>query len=138
MAGAGAGGARAARDAGGAGAADGAFAALARRLFLLLSTTGTFALFPLLFGAAELPTKALLLVAYTAACAAYMRAGAVLHVLERGYLWGCGFLFVYTEVVHTAVFGDRLPFLPLMAMSLYCALGMVWAWALSLRLVWAA
>ena len=114
------------------------FAALARRLFLIMGTTGTFALFPLLFGPAECPTKVLLLVAYSAACTAYMRAGRVLALLEQLYLWGCVALFLYTVALHGAIFGQRLPFLPLMAMSLYCAVGLVWSWWLSLRLVWAA
>eukprot|EP00936_MAST-01D_sp_MAST-1D-sp1_P001232 g1232.t1 len=117
---------------------DTGFLALARRLFLVMGTTGTFALFPLLFGPVECPTKVLLLVAYFAACTAYMRAGRVLSKLEQLYLWGCVALFLYTIVLHGVIFGTRLPFLPLMVMSLYCAVGLVWSWWLSFRLVWAA
>ena len=43
------------------------------------------------------------------------------------YLGGLVLLQVFVSVVHPLLLGDRLPFLPLMATSVYCALGVTWA-----------
>ena len=47
----------------------------------------------------------------------------------RVYLAGFLPLELYCVFGHTLVFKDRLPFVPLMLTSLYCALGIVWVWA---------
>jgi hypothetical protein len=45
-------------------------------------------------------------------------------------------VFVYAQYGHGALFGGgRLPFVPLLIMSLYCTAGLLWGWWLSLRLV---
>lgn len=55
--------------------------------------------------------------------------------LERGYVNGLHALFVYEKVVHGWLFsGGRLPFLPLLLCSVYCALGVVYFWV---RYYWA-
>lgn len=48
---------------------------------------------------------------------------------ERLYLWGLVGLELGTSWVLPPLLGQRLPFLPLMAVSLYCSLGMVYCWA---------
>lgn len=67
------------------------------------------------------------------------RAGGqpLLRPLERLYLWGLVPLEVAASWVlpHTAL-GDRLPFLPLAAVSLYCSAGMVWGWARLAAAAW--
>ena len=48
--------------------------------------------------------------------------------LENVYLCGLVFLELCVQVVHPLVCGERLPFLPLMAISVYSAVGMVYVW----------
>lgn len=45
------------------------------------------------------------------------------------YLAGLAFVEVYGTWIHPLVLSERLPFLPLMLVSTYCAAGMVWIWA---------
>lgn len=47
---------------------------------------------------------------------------------EVAYLWGLLPLELYCSVLHSAALGRQLPFLPLMLTSVYCALGVAWAW----------
>lgn len=47
---------------------------------------------------------------------------------RRFYLYGIVLVEIYGEFVHSRVFGDRLPFLPLLLISDYCALGLLYAW----------
>lgn len=55
--------------------------------------------------------------------------------LERAYLWGLHALFGYEKLVHGLLFADgRLPFLPLLLCSVYCAVGVVYFWV---RYYWA-
>ena len=46
------------------------------------------------------------------------------------YTWGFVALELYCSLVHGLTLGrdGRLPFVPLMATSVYCALGVVWVW----------
>lgn len=54
---------------------------------------------------------------------------AVLHPLERLYLVGLVVLQLYTDVLHTVIFGTgKLEFLPLMMISIYTALGVCYGW----------
>lgn len=60
-----------------------------------------------------------------------LSAGGGAHLegpLARAYLAGFVLLELYCSVLHAAVWGERLPFLPLMLTSLYCALGVGWVW----------
>ncbi|GAQ91618.1 alpha-1,3-glucosyltransferase [Klebsormidium nitens] len=63
------------------------------------------------------------------------RKQGLLTWLERGYLIGLVFVELYASWVHPALLGGKLPFLPLMLVSTYCALGIAYAWVLQLRLV---
>lgn len=56
-------------------------------------------------------------------------AGPLLRPHERLYLWGLVAVELATGWVLPPLLGDCLPFLPLMAVSLYCAVGMVYCWA---------
>jgi hypothetical protein len=47
---------------------------------------------------------------------------------ERLYLWGLVAVEVATSWVLPPLLKQRLPFLPLMAVSLYCSLGMMYCW----------
>ena len=62
--------------------------------------------------------------------------GPLLSRLERAYLWGLVPLELATSWVLPPLLGERLPFLPLMAVSLYCALGMLHAWRRLAALSW--
>lgn len=49
------------------------------------------------------------------------------------YLVGLLVVEIWGQFLHPIVFGDRLPFLPLMMISIYCGLGMVYSWIWQLR-----
>lgn len=50
---------------------------------------------------------------------------------EACYLYGLVFLEFYCSVIHPfTALAVKLPFLPLMLTSVYCAVGVVWAWIL--------
>lgn len=55
--------------------------------------------------------------------------GSMMPPLAVLYLAGFFALEVYCSLVHPALLGARLPFLPLMLTSMYCALGVGWVWA---------
>lgn len=51
---------------------------------------------------------------------------------DKAYVAGASAVFLYAEVLHPRMFGDGvLPFLPLMAVSVYGAVGVVVCWGLS-------
>lgn len=55
---------------------------------------------------------------------------------ERLYLWGLVAVELAISWVLPLLLGERLPFLPLMAVSLYCSLGMLHAWRRLAQLTW--
>ncbi|CAB1315743.1 unnamed protein product [Coregonus sp. 'balchen'] len=82
-------------------------------IFLMLTTTGHYSLFPLLFTAAELPIKVLL-----------MLLGSLLNPLEATYLLGLVAVEILCEVVYPlSPWQHTLPFVPLLVTSVYCSLG---------------
>ncbi|XP_078369889.1 dolichyl pyrophosphate Glc1Man9GlcNAc2 alpha-1,3-glucosyltransferase-like [Oculina patagonica] len=116
------------------------------RVFLVLSTTGHLSLFPLLFQSQETPIKVCLMLMFTifsfySLClvhcgespekswAADLFKLPIVEWYEACYLYGLVFLEFYCSAVHPfTVFAVKLPFLPLMLTSVYCAVGVVWAW----------
>lgn len=51
-----------------------------------------------------------------------------LNWIEKSYLSGLVLVEVWCQFLHPALLGNRLPFLPLMIISTYCALGMMYSW----------
>lgn len=109
--------------------------------FLLLATTGHFSLFPLFFSRFESPIKYISVVLYS--LFAIVGLGQIykgevpsnrwcvrfLTAKETLYLAGLVPLELYCNGLHF-VFGvdAKAPFLPLMATSVYCAVGVVYCW----------
>lgn len=58
---------------------------------------------------------------------------------DKAYVAGASAVFLYAEVFHPRMFGDGVfPFLPLMAVSVYGAIGVVVCWGLSVVAVLSA
>ncbi|XP_078246328.1 dolichyl pyrophosphate Glc1Man9GlcNAc2 alpha-1,3-glucosyltransferase isoform X2 [Pogona vitticeps] len=103
-------------------------------LYLVLATTGHFSLFPLLFTAPELPVKILLMLLFTVYSfsslkAVFRKQGPLLNWLETIYLTGLIPLEIFCEIIFPfTAWMPKFPFLPLMLTSVYCALGIMYAW----------
>ena len=111
-----------------------------RAHFVILTVAGLYGLLPLLFRPEEYLIKIGLVVVYLAAVVplhlqqtSSSRAGLLplsggLSAIEVLYLVGYVALEAYCSFAHQAVLGLRLPFVPLMLTSAYCALGITWVW----------
>uniref|UniRef100_A0A8C1X9S1 Alpha-1,3-glucosyltransferase n=1 Tax=Cyprinus carpio TaxID=7962 RepID=A0A8C1X9S1_CYPCA len=103
------------------------------RIFLILSITGHYSLFPLLFTTQELPIKIFLMLLFTIFSLTSLKTlfrsgGALLNPLEATYLLGLIPLELICEFVYPlTVWQKTFPFLPLMLTSVYCALGVTYA-----------
>ncbi|CAH2225638.1 probable dolichyl pyrophosphate Glc1Man9 c2 alpha-1,3-glucosyltransferase [Pelobates cultripes] len=103
-------------------------------IYLLLATTGHYSLFPLLFTAQELPIKVLLMAIFTIFSVTFLRAlfrkkGPLLGSLETIYLCGLIPLEIFCEIVFPLTsWQQKLPFFPLLLTSVYCAVGVSYAW----------
>nr|CAG4643235.1 EOG090X06YP [Ilyocryptus agilis] len=111
------------------------------RLFLLLSITGHVSLFPLLITPFENVIKSVLVFAFSLASYSFLSA---LHydpkskstlvkfrLWEQVYLCGLVIVALYECCLHRIVDpAGKLPFLPLLLMSVYCAAGVVYVWVL--------
>ncbi|XP_019380528.1 PREDICTED: probable dolichyl pyrophosphate Glc1Man9GlcNAc2 alpha-1,3-glucosyltransferase [Gavialis gangeticus] len=103
-------------------------------LYLILTTTGHFSLFPLLFTAPELPIKILLMLLFTVYSFSSLRTlfrknGPLLNWLEILYLTALVPLEIFCEIVFPlSPWKLKLPFIPLLLSSVYCALGITYAW----------
>ena len=51
------------------------------------------------------------------------------NTLEQFILTGLIPVELYASIIHSSFFQGELPFLPLMLISVYCAVGMVWVWS---------
>ncbi|PIN16113.1 Glucosyltransferase - Alg8p [Handroanthus impetiginosus] len=120
--------------------------------YFFLSIVSCYSLFPLLFEAQEYPIKVLLLLLYgilmffgfssrfpgpTSTPPSVVVKGRdnkletpPFHIgwLGKSYLFGLFVVEIWGQFLHPIVFGDRLPFLPLMMTSIYCAVGTVYSW----------
>ncbi|KAH3843091.1 probable dolichyl pyrophosphate Glc1Man9GlcNAc2 alpha-1,3-glucosyltransferase [Dreissena polymorpha] len=108
-------------------------------VLLLMSTIGHYSLFPLLFTQFETPIKVCLMLlttvyAFSSIANVYKDKGTssslpLLSTVESVYLLGILPLELYNSVGHTLLgLTDKLPFLPLMMTSVYCAIGVTYAW----------
>ncbi|XP_066502804.1 probable dolichyl pyrophosphate Glc1Man9GlcNAc2 alpha-1,3-glucosyltransferase [Hoplias malabaricus] len=103
------------------------------RTFLILSTTGHFSLFPLLFTAQELPLKILLMLLFTVFAFSslkklFSKRGHLLNSVEVAYLLGLVPLELVCEFVYPLMSWQKaLPFFPLLLTSVYCSLGVLYS-----------
>ncbi|ONK71805.1 uncharacterized protein A4U43_C04F12580 [Asparagus officinalis] len=121
------------------------------RHYFLLSIVSCYSMFPLLFEPQEYPIKLLLLVIHST----LMWAGFSLYFSKKTahesttktiskdsdqeniligwvgfcYLFGLVFIEIWGQILHPYLFGSKLQFLPLMLISVYCAIGMMYSWA---------
>ncbi|XP_053204391.1 probable dolichyl pyrophosphate Glc1Man9GlcNAc2 alpha-1,3-glucosyltransferase [Panonychus citri] len=111
-------------------------------IFFMLSTIGTYSLFPLLFKTGETPTKICLLLLFTIYCYQALTkvnfqdkqqsASLLLPKLDLLFLLGIPFLQIYqTFGPYFIPFYSSLPFLPLLLTSIYCALGVMYLYVKS-------
>lgn len=103
-------------------------------IYLILTTTGHFSLFPLLFTAPELPIKILLMLlfsvySFSSLKSLYRREKPLLNWLETIYLIHLVPLEIFCEFVFPLTpWKLRFPFVPLLLTSVYCAVGIMYAW----------
>ncbi|XP_070313341.1 dolichyl pyrophosphate Glc1Man9GlcNAc2 alpha-1,3-glucosyltransferase isoform X5 [Odocoileus virginianus] len=103
-------------------------------IFLILTTTGHYSLFPLLFTAAELPIKILLMLLFTIYSISslktlFRKEKPLFNWMETFYLLGLGPLEVFCEFVFPFTSWNlKYPFIPLLLTSVYCAVGITYAW----------
>ncbi|XP_078514622.1 dolichyl pyrophosphate Glc1Man9GlcNAc2 alpha-1,3-glucosyltransferase [Lissotriton helveticus] len=103
-------------------------------IYLILTTTGHLSIFPLLFTAPELPIKILLMLLFTVFSFSSLKTlfrsvGPLLNHLEKLYLLGLVPLEIFCEIVYPLTpWKQTLPFIPLLLTSVYCALGVTYAW----------
>ena len=110
-----------------------------RGRYLFLSLVGTFSLFPLLTGVEEYLPKVGMLVGYAVVAGVVLRgsfsSGGMTRAERLFCTVGVAAVEVYATFLHRKVFGEAWPFVPLMLVSCYCALGIAWVWlALALEL----
>lgn len=118
--------------------------------YFLLSIVSCYSLFPLLFENQEYPIKVLLLLTYATLIwvgfSSHFAAnsaqegkkvnGSGRTVKKNGFIGWIGLSYflgmvaieLWSQVFHHHVFGDGLPFLPLMMVSVYCGVGMMYSW----------
>lgn len=102
--------------------------------YIFLTTIGTYSLFPLLTEPQEYLIKVFLLLTYLIIAVPWLMREGVLSTtaspsrLEKIYLMGIVPLELYCSFGHGVVFKDQWPFIPLMLISVYSAVGIVYAW----------
>ncbi|XP_075094921.1 dolichyl pyrophosphate Glc1Man9GlcNAc2 alpha-1,3-glucosyltransferase-like isoform X1 [Nicotiana tabacum] len=121
--------------------------------YFYLSIVSCYSLFPLLFEAQEYPIKFLLLLLHASLMwigfsshfatttrkaveseqTRYEKTRFVIGRFGKLYLLGLLAVEIYGQLVHPILFTERLPFLPLMLISIYCAFGMMYSWIWQLR-----
>lgn len=48
--------------------------------------------------------------------------------IEKSYLVGIVIVELWGQFFHHLILGDKLPFIPLMLISIYCAIGVIYSW----------
>ncbi|KAJ1812324.1 glycosyl transferase [Coemansia sp. RSA 2598] len=103
------------------------------RMFAVLSVSGYYSLLPLLFGAQELPIKASVLLIWSLGALGLLKSNGgsawrCLTALEKSYVAGHVLLFLLTELVPSRWLFGQMQFLPLVLVSVYTALGILYSW----------
>lgn len=102
------------------------------QVFWFLSVVGHFSLFPLFFTPQEAPIKVLALLLHALFTLQVLRGQwgpSLCNPMECLFLLGLLPLFLLLEAGPGRLgLGEGLPFLPLMAVSVYCALGVMYSW----------
>lgn len=120
------------------------------RVYLVMSIVGHVSLFPLLFEVREVPLKFILsilhiMLAYVSldryhrgeqSAMRIRQKGIVFSTLELFYFVGLGGVVMFVEFLHPLLFRGadgtlKMPFLPLLLLSIYCTAGLAYAWFLS-------
>lgn len=60
--------------------------------------------------------------------AAANEGGFVIRGIEKSYLVGLVVVETWGQLLHPLLFGDKLAFVPLMLISIYCGLGIMYSW----------
>lgn len=122
-----------------------------------------YSLFPLLFEAQEYPLKMLLLLLHSilmwlgfsaqfndigvaVKATSYrkksdsfsedgQKAGFDIGWVGKSYLVGLVIVEIWGQFLHPLILGDKLPFLPLILISVYCAIGVLYSWIWQLRCI---
>ncbi|XP_020577715.1 probable dolichyl pyrophosphate Glc1Man9GlcNAc2 alpha-1,3-glucosyltransferase [Phalaenopsis equestris] len=123
------------------------------RHYFLLSIVSCYSMFPLLFEPQEYPIKVLLLVMssvlmFVSFSSHFRKAtkrperkkvegsgngSGLVGPVAACYLLGFLCVEIWGQFLHPYIYGSRFPFLPLMLISVYCAVGMMYSWAWQLR-----
>jgi alpha-1,3-glucosyltransferase len=113
------------------------------KVYLLMAWIGHVSLFPLLYGPREAPLQLLAFVIHAVggylaldsyhkneeAKMRFTQEGVTFSRLEKLYLWGLGCVCMY-QYLHPVLWPQGMEFLPLMLMSVYCAMGNMYVWYL--------
>ncbi|KAK9274236.1 hypothetical protein L1049_019050 [Liquidambar formosana] len=128
------------------------------RHYFLLSIVSCYSLFPLLFEAQEYPIKVLLLLLHSILMwlgfsaqftetavtkvsakrgdsAATKKGGFVIGWIGKSYLLGLLVVEIWGQFLHPYFLGNRFPFVPLILISVYCALGIMYSWIWQLKFI---
>ncbi|XP_015867729.3 probable dolichyl pyrophosphate Glc1Man9GlcNAc2 alpha-1,3-glucosyltransferase [Ziziphus jujuba] len=133
------------------------------RHYFILSIVSCYSLFPLLFEAQEYPLKMLLLLLHSilmwlgfsaqfndigvaVKATSYrkksdsfsedgQKAGFDIGWVGKSYLVGLVIVEIWGQFLHPLILGDKLPFLPLILISVYCAIGVLYSWIWQLRCI---
>lgn len=109
------------------------------RHYFLLSIVSYYSLFPLLYEAQEYPINVLLLLLHTILMwlgfsAQFAKKGGFgIGWVGKSYLLGILVVEIWGRFLHPYFLGEKLPFLPLVLISFYCALGMMYSWIWQLK-----
>ncbi|KAF6134144.1 hypothetical protein GIB67_013541 [Kingdonia uniflora] len=133
------------------------------RHYFVLAIVSCYSMFPLLFGAEEYPIKVLLLLLhallmYSGFIQQFSKSAAsstkgddstkgfkekavgstngdqvIVGWVGTCYLLGLFVVEIWGQLLQSYIFGDRFPFLPLMLVSIYCAVGIMYSWLWQLR-----
>lgn len=97
----------------------------------------TYSLFPLLFRIQELLSRNILFIGYFLfmyQCIPKIQSSSKKQFVEK-LIFSIGILLleIFSNVIHPYLFRDRMPFLPLMFTSVFCAISLVYLWG---RVLW--